>query len=101
MTSNFLKHCTGSADRIALAVGVSGVESAAGASKMCIGSGEGVAGSEQRGSGLRISFWGSSIASFPLPSSVSNEEIASFCCLQCSSTVVSIRHSSYRFSSSE
>ena len=46
MTSNFLKHCTGSADRIALAVGVSGVESAAGASKMCIGSGEGVAGSE-------------------------------------------------------
>ena len=83
------------------------------------------------GNGLRISFWGSSIASFPLPSSVNNGEIASLfldgqkvaqmfensnnpsensvkvsissscsCCLQCSSTVVSIRHSSSGFSSS-
>ena len=77
------------------------------------------------GNGLRISFWGSSTASFPLPSSIINGEFASFffngqkpaqmsedsdnpsensakvsisssCsyCLQCSSTVVSIRHSS-------
>ena len=52
------------------------------------------------GSGLRIGFWGSSTTSFPLPFSVSNEEIASFCCLHCSSTVVSIRHSSSGFSSS-
>ena len=83
------------------------------------------------GNGLRISFWGSSTASFPLPSLVINGEIASFflngqktaqmsedsdnpsenlakvsissscsCCLQCSSTMVSIRHSSSRFSSS-
>ena len=63
---------------------------------MCIGSGEGAAGSgllvawavalgfKFVGSGLRICFWGSSTTSFPLPSSVSNEEIASFCCLQCS-----------------
>ena len=52
------------------------------------------------GSGLRIGFWGSSTTSFPLPFSVSNGEIASFCCLHCSSTVVSIRHSSSGFSSS-
>ena len=32
------------------------------------------------GSGLRIGFWGSSTTSFPLPSSVSNGEIASFFC---------------------
>ena len=36
------------------------------------------------GSDLRIGFWGSPTTSFPLPSSVSNGEIASFCCLQCS-----------------
>ena len=100
MATNFLKYCTCSADGMALAVGVSGVECAAGVGKTCIRSGEGAAGSEPRGSGLRISFWGSSTTSFPLPSSVSNGEIASFCCLQCSSTMVSIRHSSSKFCSS-
>ena len=128
---------------MALAVVVSGVESAAGVGRMCIGSREGAAGNgllvawvvalgfNFMGNGLRISFWGSSTASFPLPSSVSNGEIASSildgqkaaqmskdldnpsknyvivsissscsCCLQCSSTVVLIRYSSSRFSSS-
>ena len=78
---------------MALAVSVSGVECAAGVGKMCTGSGEGAVGNEMLvawavalgfnfvGSGLRISFWGSSTASFPLPSSVSNGEIASFYCL--------------------
>ena len=73
-----------------LAVGVSSVEYAAGVDKICSGSGEGVAGSgllvagevtlgfNFMGNGLRISFWGSSTASFPLPSSVNNGEIASF-----------------------
>ena len=47
---------------MALAVGVSGVECAASVSRMCIRLGEGAAGSEPRGSGLRISFWVSSTA---------------------------------------
>ena len=93
-------------------VGVSSVKCAAGVGRMCTGSGEGAAGSELLvawvvalgfnfvGSGLRIGFWGSSTTFFPLPSLVSNREIASFYCLQCSSTVVSIRHSSSGFSSS-
>ena len=97
---------------MALAVGVLGVECAVSVGKMCTGSEEGAAGSGLLvawvvalgfnffGNGLRISFWGSSTISFLLPSSVSNGEIASFCCLQCSSTVVSIRHSYSGFSSS-
>ena len=56
MATNFLKYCTGSVDSMALAVCVSGVECAAGVGRMCIRSGEGAAGSEPRGSGLRISF---------------------------------------------
>ena len=74
---------------MALAVGVSGVKSVTGVGRMCTGSGEGVAGSgllvawavalgfNFMGNGLIISFWSSSTASFPLPSSVSNGEIAS------------------------
>ena len=53
---------------MALIVGVSGVSCAVSVGRTCIGLGEGVAGSEPRGSGLRISFWGSSTTSFPLPS---------------------------------
>ena len=49
---------------------------------------------------LTVGFWGSSISSFPLPSSVSIGEVYSFCCLHCSSTMVSIRHSSSEFTSS-
>ena len=57
---------------------------------MCTGSGEGAAGNgllvawvvalgfNFMGNGLRISFWNSSTTSFPLPSLVSNGEIASF-----------------------
>ena len=41
---------------MALAVGVSGVECAAGVGRMCIRSREGAAGSGARGSGLRIGF---------------------------------------------
>ena len=56
------------------------------------------------GSGLfvawAVDFWGSSISSFPLPSTVSIREVSSFCCLHCSSTVVSIRPSSSGFTSS-
>ena len=56
MATNFLKYCTGSADRMASVVGVSGVECTAGVGRMCIRPGEGAAGTEPRGSGLRISF---------------------------------------------
>ena len=56
MATNFLKHCTCNADGMTLAVGVLGVECAAGVGRMCIGSGEGVVGNEPRGSGLRIGF---------------------------------------------
>ena len=78
---------------MALAVGVSCVECAAGVGRMCTGSREGAAGSGLLlawavvlgsnfvGSVLRIRFWGSSTASFPLPSSVNNGEIASSYCL--------------------
>ena len=74
---------------MALAIGVCAPD----VGRMCSGSGEGAAGSGLLvawavalgsnfvGSGLRISFWGSSTASFSLPSSVSNGEIASFFCL--------------------
>ena len=62
---------------MALAVGVSGVESATGVGRMCIRSGEDAAGSEPRESGLRIGFWDSSTTSFPLPSSVSKGMISS------------------------
>ena len=73
-----------------LAVGALGVECVVGVGKMCTRSGEGAAGSGLLvawavalgfnfvGNGLRISFWGSSTASFPLPSLVINEEVASF-----------------------
>ena len=59
---------------MALAVGVSGVECVVGVSRICTRSGEGVVGSGLLvawavtlgfnfvGNGLRISFWGSSIA---------------------------------------
>ena len=63
---------------MALAVGVPCVSCATGLGRVCIGSGEGAAGNEPRGSGLRIGFWGSSTTSFPLPSLVSNGEISSF-----------------------
>ena len=75
---------------MALAVGVSGVECAAGVGRMCTGSGEGAAcngllvawavalGFNFVGNGLRICFWVSSTASFPLPSSVNRGRIYSF-----------------------
>ena len=59
---------------MALVVGVSGVKCAAGEGKMCTGSGQ--------GSGLLVAwgvgFWGSSPASFPLPSSLIKGRISSF-----------------------
>ena len=73
MATNFLQFCTGNADRVAFIVGVSGVECAAGVGRMFIGSG--------RGNGLMVawpvSFWGSSPASFPLPSSLNKGRISS------------------------
>ena len=107
-----MKFCVGSTYRMALTVGVLGVECAVGVGRMCTRLGEGAVGSGLLvawavalgfnfvGNGLRISFLASSTTSFPLPSSVSNGDIASFCCLQCSSIVVSIRYSFSGFSSS-
>ena len=75
---------------MALVVGVSGVECVVGVGRLCIGLGEGAVGSGLLvawavalrfnfvGSGLRISFWGSSTVSFPLPSSVNKGRISSF-----------------------
>ena len=69
-------------------VAASSVECATGVGRMCIRLGEGAAGSRLlvawavalgfncMRSGLRISFWGSFTASFPLPSSINNMEIA-------------------------
>ena len=113
MATNFLQFCTSGANGLALALaaGASGIDYVVGVGRIYTGSVEGVVGNGLLvasavalefnfvGSGLRIGFWGSSTTSFPLPSSVSNGEIASFCCLQCSSIVVSIRHSSSGFSS--
>ena len=74
----------------ALAVGASDVECAASVGRMCTGSREGAIGNGLLvawavalgfnfvGNGLRISFWGSSTASFPLPSSVNKGRISSF-----------------------
>ena len=57
-----------------LATGVSSVECAAGIGRMCTGS--------RQGSGLLVAwavgFWGSSPASFPLPSSLIKGRISSF-----------------------
>ena len=112
MTTNFLNFCrTGSAIDVAFVVGVLGVDCVAGVGKMYTWLVEGATGSgllvawvvavgfNSVENGLRTCFLGSSTASFPLPSSVSNGEIASSCILYCSSTVVSIRHSFSGFSS--
>ena len=71
MATNFLKYCTGSADRLAsaLAAGSLGVDCAAGVCRIYTGS---VA------SRCKLCFWGSSTTSFPLPPSVNNGDIASF-----------------------
>ena len=106
----------------ALAIGVLGVDCVAGIGKIYTWSVEGVAGS-----GLLVAwvvgFWGSSISSFPLPSSVSIGEVSSFfshgqtaepvsedskfsinpscCCYRhYFSTIVSLSHSSSGLSSS-
>ena len=75
---------------MALVVGVSSVECPACVGRMCTRSREGAAGngllrawavalgSNFVGSGLRISFWGSSTTSFPLPFSVSNGRLLHF-----------------------
>ena len=80
----------------ALGANASGVNCVAGEGRVCTGSGE--------GNGLLVAwavdFWGSSISSFPLPSSVNIGEVSSFFYLHCSFTVVSIRHSSSGFTSS-
>ena len=59
---------------MALAVGVSGVECVAGEGRMCTRSGQ--------GNGLLVTwavgFWGSSLASFPLPSSLIKGRICYF-----------------------
>ena len=64
---------TGGVDGMAFAVGVSGVECAAGEGRMCTRPGQ--------GSGLlvpwAVGFWGSSSASFPLPSSLIKGRISS------------------------
>ena len=74
VATNFLMFCsTGSVNGVAFMVGASGVNSAAGEGRVCTGSGE--------GSGLLVAwvvgFWGSSPASFPLPSSLDKGRISS------------------------
>ena len=104
MATNFLKFCVGSKGGMAFVVGALGVDCAAGvgcaAGRIYTSSEEGASGS-----GLLVAwavdFWGSSISSFPLPSSVSIGEVFCFLfCLHCSSTAVLIRHSSSGFTSS-
>ena len=100
MATNFLRFCRAdSVSGMAFAGDVSGVGCAVGRIYTRFGSREGTSGS-----GLfvawAVDFWGSSISSFPLPSSVNIGEVSSFCFLYCSSTVVSIRHSFFGFSSS-
>ena len=75
MAANFLRFCrAGNVDGMAFAVGVSGVEYAAGEGRMYTWL--------VQGSGLLVAwavgFWGSSPASFPLPSSLIKESIYSF-----------------------
>ena len=91
MANNFLKFCTNGTNGLALALvaGASGIDCAASVGRIYTGSVEGAAGngllvawavglgSNFVGSGLRISFCGSSIASFPPPSSVSKGRISS------------------------
>ena len=79
----------GSVYGMAFLVGVSSVECAAGKGRMCTSSGEGAVGSgllvawamalefNFMGIGWRISLFGSSPASFPLPSSVNKGRIFS------------------------
>ena len=102
MATSFLRFCrAGNVDGMAFAlaagVGFSGKGCAAG--RVYTRSGDGASGN-----GLfvawAVDFWGSSISSFPLPSSASIGEVSSFCCLHCSSTVMSIRHYSSGFTSS-
>ena len=76
MTTNVLKFCRASiANGVAFLVGASGVGCAAGRIYTRLGEGA-------SGSGLfvawAVDFWGSSISSFPLPSSVIKERISSF-----------------------
>ena len=97
VATSFLRFCRADSDGVAFMVGTLGFECAVGV--VYTRSGEGASGS-----GLfvawAVDFWGFSIYSFPPPSSVSIGEVSSFCCLHCSSTVVSIRHSSSGFTSS-
>ena len=111
MATNFLRLFKAGSARLALVVGASRVGCGASEGRIYTWSVEGATGSgllvawavavgfNYVGNGFKTCFLGSSTASFPLPSSVSNGEIASSCILYCSSTVVSIRHPFFRFSS--
>ena len=97
MATNFLRFFKTGSARLALVVGALGFECGAGV--VYTWSGEGASGS---GPFVvwAVDFWGFSISSFPPPSSVNIGEVSSFCRLHCSSTVVSIKHSYTRFTSS-
>ena len=75
MATNFLKFFSIGSDGVAFLVGASGVGCAVG--RVYTRAGEGASGS-----GLfmawAVDFWGFSISSFPLPSSVSIGEVSSF-----------------------
>ena len=90
MATSFLRFCrAGIVDGMtfALVAGASSSGKGCAAGRVYTRSREGASGS-----GLfvawAVDFWGSSISSFPLPSSVSIGEVSSFCCLHCSSTMV-------------
>ena len=79
MAISFLRFCKADSDGLALALatGVLGVDCAVGVGRVYTWLVEGAASS-----GLLVAwavgFWGSSISSFPLPSSVSIGEVSSF-----------------------
>ena len=79
MATNFLKFCSIDSYGVAFVVGTSEVECAAGVGKMSTLSVEGATGSGLLvGNRFKTSSWGSSIVSFPLPSSVIKGRISSF-----------------------
>ena len=93
VATNLLKSCTAGSDGLALALGPSGVGRASGVGRLYTwllerATGSGLLGAlavavgiNYVGNVFRTCFLGSSIAYFPLPSSVSNGEIASSCIL--------------------
>ena len=111
MATNFLNFCRTCSARLALVVGASEVGCGAVEGRIYTWSVEGATGSGNFMAWV-VDFWGFSISSFPLPSSINIGEVSSFfshgktaapmsedskfctsgCCRHGSSTMVSLRH---------